>query len=167
VYVPARALLTVLAALALSGCGGGDDQGSPATTRVPTTSTPSVATVSCTEGTYQAKNPRRYVHPSKYFYAVGDKDAPSALDLDHLVINDNAVIVRYRPDASAADRRALEKWGPFVLALVIVPNDAGHAPPIEAYTRYRRLACDGVDVKQLGAFANGARGGGIATHPGD
>ena len=39
-------------------------------------------------------------------------DKPTELDLDHLVINDNAVIAKYRSDASLADRRALEKGVP-------------------------------------------------------
>ena len=134
-------------ALALAACGGDDGPGdaSGATEAV---------TIACEEGEYEASDPRSYVHPALYFYTPDDPNLPAESDLDHLLVNDNALVVRYRPDLPAADRQALRDWGPYQLALVIAPADTPDAPAVEAFTRFRRLTCDGVDTDQLTAFSN-------------
>jgi hypothetical protein len=68
------------------------------------------STVACVEGEYEATNPRRYVHPALYFYTPDDPNLPSEDDLEHLLVNDNA--------------------------LVVAPTDAADAPPVEAFTRF-------------------------------
>ncbi len=106
-----------------------------------------------------------YVHPALYFYTPDDPNLPSDEDLEHLLVNDNALVVRYRPDLPAADRQALRDWGPYQLALVIAPTDAPDAPPVEAFTRFRRLTCDAVDTEQLTAFSNTRQSSVGEPHP--
>jgi hypothetical protein len=143
------ALLATGVALALTGCGGGDEA-ADATSAAAT----DAAAVGCAEGEYEATNPRGYLHPALYFYTPDDPNLPSEGDLDHLLVNDNALVVKYRPDLPAAERQALRDWGPYQLALVIVPTDVPDAPEVEAFTRFRKLTCDGVDTDQLTAFSN-------------
>ena len=149
-------------ALAVAGCGG--DDGPAAETSSGATETVASA---CEEGAYEASNPRSYVHPALYFYTPDDPSLPSDEDLEHLLVNDNALVVRYRPDLPAADRQALRDWGPYQLALVIAPTDAPDAPPVEAFTRFRRLTCDGVDTDQLTAFSNTRQSSVAEPHPDD
>ena len=73
--------------------------------------------------------------------------------------------MRYRPDLPAADRQALRDWGPYQLALVIAPTDAPEAPPVEAFTRFRRLTCDGADTDRLTAFSNTRQSSVAEPHP--
>ena len=157
---PHTAFVAAGLALALAGCGG-DDRPAAGTT---SGATEAVA-VACEEGPYEATNPRTYVHPALYFYSPDDPSLPSESDLDHLLVNDNALVVRYRPDLPAADRQALRDWGPFQLALVIAPNDAPEAPSVEAFTQFRRLTCDGVDTDQLTAFSNTRQSSVREPHP--
>ena len=137
--------LVAVAAIAFAGCGGDDEAADGTSTAV---------TVACVEGAYEAGDPASYVHPALYFYTPDDPNLPSEGDLDHLLVNDNALVVKYRPDLPAADRQRLRDWGPYELALVIVPTDAPDAPPVEAFTRFLRLTCDGVDEEQLSTFSN-------------
>ena len=154
------AFVAVGLALALAGCGG--DDGPAAGTSSGATE---AVTIACEEGPYEATNPRTYVHPALYFYTPDDPNRPSESDLDHLLVNDNALVVRYRPDLPAADRQALRDWGPYQLALVIAPTDAPEAPPVEAFTRFRRLSCDGVDTDRLTAFSNTRESSVEEPHP--
>jgi len=147
-------------ALAFAGCGG--DDGPAAGT---SSGAAGAVTIACEEGAYEAINPPTYVHPALYFYTPDDPNLPSESDLDHLLVNDNALVVRYRPDLPAADRQALRDWGPYQLALVIAPNDAPDAPPVEAFTRFRRLTCDSVDTDQLTAFSNTRQSSVAEPHP--
>lgn len=127
---------------------------SPASNQGTSTGSGEAVTIACEEGAYEASNPRSYVHPALYFYTPDDPNLPSEGDLDHLLVNDNALVVKYRPDLPAADRQALRDWGPYPLALVIAPTDAPDAPLVQAFTQFPRLTCDGVDTDQLTAFSN-------------
>jgi hypothetical protein len=53
----------------------------------------------------------------------------------------------------------------FQLALVIAPTDAPEAPPVEAFARFRRLTCDGVDTDLLTAFSNTRQSSVKEPHP--
>lgn len=107
----------------------------------------------CEEEAHSVESPGTWFHPREYFYPPG-ADAPTQDDLDHLAVEDGAVIVLYRTDASAAAQEALIDWGAVGIGIVIAPNAAPDASPLEAYTASRRLRCDGVDLDQLTTFTD-------------
>ena len=107
----------------------------------------------CRERRHTTPNPDRWFHPRESFYPP-DGTAPAQADLDHLVNNDDAVAVTYRRDASAAARRALERWASVGIGVVVAPSQTRDAAPLEAITRTRRLTCDGVDLDRLTEFTD-------------
>jgi hypothetical protein len=108
---------------------------------------------SCSERPHSADDPSRWFHPLQNFYAP-DAPAPSQADLDHLINNDDAVVVTYRRDASTAALDALEAWAAAGIGVVVAPSRASNARPLEAFTATRRLTCDGVDLDQLTTFTD-------------
>jgi hypothetical protein len=58
---------------------------------------------SCSERPHSADDPSRWFHPLQNFYTP-DAPAPTQADLDHLINNDDAVVVTYRRDATATRR---------------------------------------------------------------
>jgi hypothetical protein len=106
---------------------------------------------SCSERPHSAENPNRWFHPLQNFYTP-DAPAPSQADLDHLINNDDAVVVTYRSDASTAALNALKAWAAAGIGVVVAPSRAPKARPLEAFTATRRLSCDGVDLDQLTTF---------------
>jgi hypothetical protein len=108
---------------------------------------------SCSRRPHAAEDPDRWFHPLQNFYAP-DGSAPSQADLDHLINNDDAVIVTYRRDASQAALNALKKWAAAGIGVVVAPSRQRNARPLEAFTATRRLTCDGVDLDQLTTFTD-------------
>ena len=108
---------------------------------------------SCSERAHSADDPDRWFHPLQNFYAP-DAPAPSQADLDHLVNNDDAVVVTYKRDASTAALNALKAWAAAGIGVVVAPSRASNARPLEAFTATRRLTCDGVDLDQLTTFTD-------------
>jgi Protein of unknown function (DUF3105) len=108
---------------------------------------------SCSRRPYAADDPSRWFHPLRNFYAP-DGPAPSQADLDHLINNDDAVVVTYRRDASTGALNALKAWAAAGIGVVVAPSRASNAPPLEAFTATRRLTCDGVDLDQLTTFTD-------------
>jgi Protein of unknown function (DUF3105) len=108
---------------------------------------------SCSERAHSADNPDRWFHPLQNFYAP-DAPAPSQADLDHLINNDDAVVVTYRSDASTAAQNALKAWAAAGIGVVVAPSRASNARPLEAFTATRRLTCDAVDLDQLTTFTD-------------
>lgn len=89
-------------------------------------------------------------HPEKYSYAP-DEQAP-AEDLEH-VIGDGLVIVRYRPDLSAADHRTIERFvattePPYVIAA----PDPEQQEPVRVVVAFRSLSCAEVVREELDSF---------------
>lgn len=107
----------------------------------------------CTERPHSADDPSRWFHPLQNFYAP-DAPAPSQADLDHLINNDDAVVVTYRRDASTAALNALKAWAAAGIGVVVAPSRASDAPPLEAFTATRTLTCDGIDLDQLTTFTD-------------
>jgi hypothetical protein len=107
----------------------------------------------CHERTDSAPNPASWFHPQESFYPPGS-GAPSQADLDHLVNNDDAVVVRYRRDASPRARAALRAWAAAGIGVVVAPSRVRDAPPLEAFTASRRLTCDGIDLDRLTRFTD-------------
>jgi Protein of unknown function (DUF3105) len=108
---------------------------------------------SCSRRPHAAEDPDRWFHPLQNFYAP-DGSAPSQADLDHLINNDDAVVVTYRRDASQAALNALKKWAAAGIGVVVAPSRQRNARPLEAFTATRRLTCDGVDLDQLTTFTD-------------
>jgi hypothetical protein len=108
---------------------------------------------SCSRHAHSADDPDRWFHPLQNFYAP-DSPAPSQADLDHLINNDDALVVTYRRDASTAALKALKAWAAAGIGVVVAPSRASNAPPLEAFTATRRLTCDGIDLDQLTTFTD-------------
>ena len=104
-----------------------------------------------------------WVHPSENFYFPGE-EPPSDKDLRHLIVNDNAVLVEYRADLRENAREALRGWAAWATGAVAVPEHAADAPALRAFLTDRELSCDGVDLKQLDAFAARRRLGAPVPH---
>jgi hypothetical protein len=102
---------------------------------------------------HAADDPSHWFHPLQNFYAP-DGPAPSQADLNHLINNDDAVVVTYRRDASTAALNALKAWAAAGIGVVVAPSRATNAPPLAAFTATRRLTCDGVDLDQLTTFTD-------------
>jgi Protein of unknown function (DUF3105) len=107
----------------------------------------------CRERAHSPADPDSWFHPLRNFYGP-DEPAPSQADLDHLLTNDDAVVVTYRRDASAAAQEALRAWAEVGIGVVVAPSRARDARPLEAFTATRRLECDGVDLDRLTAFTD-------------
>ena len=107
----------------------------------------------CRERAHGPGDPSSWIHPRQSFYAP-DEPAPSQADLDHLMTNDDAVVVTYRRDASPAALDALKAWAAEGIGVVVAPNRARDPRPLEAFTATRRLECDGVDLDRLTSFTD-------------
>ncbi len=108
---------------------------------------------SCSERPHSADDPARWFHPLQNFYTP-DAPAPTQADLDHLINNDDAVVVIYRRDATAAALNALKAWAAAGIGVVVAPSRASNARPLEAFTATRRLTCDGIDLDRLTSFTD-------------
>ncbi len=134
-------------AAALTGCAAA--AGSPP----PPAPTFAHGSVMCNEIAYTPRAPGAWAHPQQSYYAPGGR-VPTDSDLRHLLLMDNAAVVRYRADAPAAARTQLRAWAGTRAALVVVPTSVRSAAPVEAFTANRRLTCDGVDTAALTVFAD-------------
>jgi hypothetical protein len=160
------AVAAAAALLALAGCGddGGSSPQPPAAAPLPAFAPAGKA--ACSEEAYTASAADGgWTHPSQNFYAPGDDPMPSENDLQHLLVADAAVIVRYRPDAPAEAREALRGWAGTKAAIVTLPGKTAGDVAVEAFTSNRRLVCDGVDAAQLTTFAD--RRGAVQSVPHD
>ena len=90
-------------------------------------------------------------HPDKLFF--GPQESAPVEDLTH-VIGDGLVIVRYRPDLSAADVEQLEAFvgDPASGQFVIGAPDPEQKEPVRAVAATRTLSCGTVDMTGLQSF---------------
>lgn len=145
----------LLLALLIAGCGGDDtDAASVAAAPTQPPPAPTPATITCDEVAYTPKPTETYAHPSENFYAPGDARAPTTADLEHLLVADNAVVVTYPANASQDARDRLSQWSGKQTASVTLADTAADAPPVRAKIATAQLTCDGIDEKQLQAFAD-------------
>ena len=146
----------------LAGCGDAlppQPAPSPAPTFAP------IGRVECSEENYAARAPESgWEHPKQSYYAPG-RPAPSEADLQHLLVNDAAVVVHYRADAPRVRRETLRDWAASQQSAFALPARSRTAPQVEAFTADRHLTCDGVDDGQLTVFAE--RRGAAAPPHGD
>jgi hypothetical protein len=157
-----RALLLLVAvALALAGCGGGDNVAStpePTPTATPTASPdPTPAPGKCDEVKYTPADSSEFTHPDANFYAPDAPNRPSAEDLGHLVLHDNAVVVTYAANAPKKTRDRLYDWtynDVVERTPVVVPDSAPDALALRAQIATHELRCNGFNWKRLTAFAN-------------
>jgi hypothetical protein len=150
---PRRSILVAAAAAAVLAVGGCSTPKAPPPAAAPTFA--SRAAVTCAEEAYQAHDPNGgWQHPQQSYYAPADKVMPTDRDLQHLLVNDAAAIVRYRRDAPTSQREALRNWAGTKVSVVVMPSRADGAPQLEAFTSNRHLTCDGVDPDQLTVFAD-------------
>jgi hypothetical protein len=160
-FVAGGVALLVVAAFAITG-----DDGSSSRIPVPASEPGPLRTTvrehspvgrfeeaACSERRHSVEDPDRWFHPTENFYPP-DAEAPSQADLDHLLVNDDAVVVLYRRDASAAAREALQDWAQEGIGVVVAPSRPAGAPPLEAFTATRRLTCDGIDLDRLTQFTD-------------
>jgi uncharacterized protein DUF3105 len=154
--------LLVVAALAMTRDGDSSPEWQPVPAREPGPLRTTVRKRSpvgrferaaCGERPHSAPSPAGWFHPRESFYPPG-APAPRQADLDHLINNDDAVVVTYRPDASPAAQRALRAWAAAGIGVVVAPSPARDARPLEAFTATRRLTCDGIDLDKLTSFTD-------------
>jgi hypothetical protein len=162
---PRRSLLVAAAAagmLAFVGCGASSP---PRTAAAPAPTFAPLGSVSCAEEAYTAHNPNGgWRHPLQSYYAPGKK-VPTEVDLQHVLINDAAAVIRYRRDAPRIRREALRTWAGTKVSVAVLPSRSIDAPQLEAFTSNRHLTCDGVDPEQLTVFTD--RRGGLQITPHD
>ena len=104
----------------------------------------------CDQGTSQAPPPSPGSgHPPKSFYGP-DEDAPEA-DLAH-VIGDGYLIVRYRPDLSAGNLRAIEALVTSGSEFVIAASAPQQDEAVRAIQAEQTLSCKRVEEKALAEF---------------
>ncbi len=106
----------------------------------------------CRTEPHSVERPESWFHPLRNFYPPDADDLPTRTDLDHLAIQDGAVIVTYRPSARRSARAALRRWAATGTGVLVAP--ARGSSPLEAYTSERRLTCDGVDLDRLTEFTD-------------
>lgn len=142
-----------VAVLALTACAQASaPQGEESSAEAPTTQTDSISGITCS--VVERDEPTAgtsYAHPSESFYAPDAQPLPTAVDLEHLVRSDNAVIVEYSGELPAASITALQSWALEIVATVVLPAPGG--PAVFAYTQDSALECDGVDTRRLSEFA--------------
>jgi hydrogenase/urease accessory protein HupE len=104
----------------------------------------------CKQGTSQAPPPSPDAgHPPKRFYGP-DEQAPEG-DLAH-VIGDGFLIVRYRPDLSAGNVRAIEALVTSGSEVVIAAPAPGQNEAVRAIQAEQTLSCKRVEEKALTEF---------------
>ncbi|HWK29321.1 MAG TPA: hypothetical protein VNS09_22345 [Solirubrobacter sp.] len=96
-------------------------------------------------------------HPSSNFFEPDADNLPPQSDLDHLLLNDNAVVVTYAADTRKKTRQRLYDWtykDVVKRTPVVLPDDSPDALPVRARIASVELRCNGFDWKRLTAFAN-------------
>jgi hydrogenase/urease accessory protein HupE len=88
-------------------------------------------------------------HPSKKFFDPGEKY--EGIDLVH-VMGDGYVVVRYRRDIPARDRRALAQWVEEAPSAVVGAPDPDQRAAIVAWTATRKLTCSSLARRDLERF---------------
>jgi hypothetical protein len=160
-FVAGGVVLLVVAAFAITG-GDSSSQRMPVPTSEPGPLRTTVREhspvgrfeeASCRERPHSVEEPGRWFHPTENFYPP-DAQPPTRADLDHLVINDDAVVVIYRRSASRAAQESLQAWAQEGIGVVVAPSRSASAPPLQAYTATRRLTCDGIDLDRLTQFTD-------------
>jgi Protein of unknown function (DUF3105) len=161
-FVAGGVALLVVAAFAITGGGDSSSQRIPVPPREPGPLRTTVRehspvgrfeTASCRQRPHSVEDPQRWFHPTENFYPP-DARAPTRADLDHLVNNDDAVVVIYRRSASRAAQESLQAWAQEGIGVVVAPSRSAAAPPLDAYTATRRLTCDGIDLDRLTEFTD-------------
>ena len=97
--------------------------------------------------------------------AASAEGAPTKEDIEHLLLDDNAIVVSYPANATKATQDELAKWASAQVAAVVIPDRAADAPPLRARIATAELRCDGIDTTQLTAFAGKRGTGSVAPHP--
>ncbi len=149
-----------LAALALAGCGGGNEEAVSEATPTPTVSVqaspePTPAAGECDEVKYAPQETSGFRHPERNVYEPDTPNPPSRGDLDHLLLFDNAVVVTYAADTPRKTRDRLSEWAFTVdRTPIVVPDSSPDALPVRAQVGTFELRCNGFDFKRLTAFAN-------------
>jgi len=116
--------------------------------------TETIAGITCTTSHRDLPSaPESYLHPTQSFYATTDELIPTAGDLDHLILSDNAIVVTYGAGLPGAAYEALEVWSSTAVAAVALPADPDVAG-VRAYTADTLLECDGVDTIRLKTLAD-------------
>lgn len=166
--------LILLAALAFAGCGGNDKvAATPTPTPTPTaaetaTATPTATTApveeeptpaagKCDEVKYTPKEGDGTVHPNANFFEPGAEGLPSEVDLDHLLLVDNAVVVYYAADTPKQDIERFSTWWSSDVTQrtpVVIPDDSPDALAVRARIATVELRCNGLDWERLTKFAN-------------
>ena len=160
-------VIPLLVAMALAGCGGGNDAASaPEPTATPTvtpTATPTAASEptpapgKCDEVKYKPTEATEFTHPASNFYAPDAGIFPAKADLDHLMLHDNAVVVTYAADTPEKTRERLYDWtyaDVVERTPIVVPDSSPHALPVRAHIATVELRCNGFNFQRLTAFAN-------------
>ena len=156
--------LALAGTLALSACSAPGEPGAagPSSTGPDVAAEPgaasagpvTIAGITCETSPRQLPAaPNGYTHPTQSFYAATDEDIPTAGDLDHLILSDNAIVVSYGSALPGASIEALEIWSSTTVATVVVPAGADVAG-VRAITTDTQLECDGVDTIRLKALAD-------------
>jgi hypothetical protein len=161
-FVAGGVALLVVAAFAITGGGDSSSQrisvptGEPGPLRTTVREHSPVGrfeAASCRQRPHSVEDPGRWFHPTENFYPP-DAQAPTQADLDHLINNDDAVVVIYGRSASRAAQDSLKAWAQEGIGVVVAPSRSASAPPLEAYTATRRLTCDGIDLDRLTQFTD-------------
>ena len=106
---------------------------------------------------YTPSDPQESTHPEANFYAPDAPKFPSRGDLDHLLLEDNAVVVTYAASTPKKTRDRLYEWtyeDVVKRTPVVVPDSSPDALAVRARIATIELRCDRVDFKRLTAFAN-------------
>ena len=142
--------------LALTGCAASEAApiAAPTASEVAEPGAPeTISGITCSSSPRpEAGEYESYRHPSESFYAADSTDVPTDGDLEHLVVKDNAIIVKYSRDLPEASIAALADWSGTIVAGVVLPSDSTAA--VLAYTQVTVLECDGVDTVRLGQLSD-------------
>jgi hypothetical protein len=154
-----------MAALVLAACGeeaAPQRAATPTATPTPTaTSTPAPdptpARGECDEVDYKPVERGGTVHPGSNFFEPDATNLPSAADIDHLLLRDNAIVVLYAADSRRKTVERLSTWWYEEVkerTPIVVPDPSPDALPLRARIATIELRCNGVDFEALTKFAN-------------
>jgi hypothetical protein len=168
---PWRALVVLLVAAA--GCGGDGDRAASSSAAVTPTATetatatatptttpdivPSPKPGTCDEVEYEPKAGTEFTHPDSNFYEPDATTLPTPGDLDHLLLEDNAVVVTYAADIKRKTRDRLYDWtyaDVVERTPIVLPDASADALTVRARIATVELRCNGWDFKRLTKFAN-------------
>ena len=165
-----RRAIALVALAVLAGCGGDDKVAATPTptptetaTPTPTPTATAAAEPAPAEGECQdvkytpGDDEGGSVHPAANFFEPGADNLPSAADLDHLLLVDNAVVVFYAADSPKDVIERFSTWWSEDVTkrtAVVVPDDAPDALPVVVRIASRELRCNGVDWDRITRFAN-------------